>query len=85
METEAMAKLGSYCKAYVLKQLREFEQWENKLGESALSEDDVVYLQENYTVTSSVFLDENVVFDCVTEEWKTFCQRSLDFQVPVSP
>lgn len=42
------------------------------------------YLQENYTVTASVFLDENIAFDNVTPEWKSFCHDELNFSLPAT-
>ena len=44
---------------------------------------DLLYLQENYMVTDGVFLDENIIFDDVTPEWKDFCTHVLKFEVPV--
>lgn len=72
-----MATMGKYCKAYSLKQLREFSQWteqnENTRKEKKevedqefeinrqLTDDDFLYLQENYVVTDGIFQDENVI------------------------
>lgn len=49
---------------------------------TALHDDDVLYLQENYVVTDGIFKDENVVFDDVTEEWKRYCADALEFRIP---
>lgn len=94
-----MATMGKYCKAYSLKALRQFDQWiensENTRKETqqvdgqvvevkrVLTDEDIVYLQENYVVTDSVFLDENIIFDNVTPSWKEFCQTTLSFEIPV--
>ena len=48
----------------------------------ALTDDDFLYLQENYVVTDSIFKDENVIFDNVTPEWVEFCQENLGFEIP---
>jgi hypothetical protein len=40
------------------------------------------YLQENYIVTAGIYLDENVAFDSITEEWKDFCKNQLNFEIP---
>ena len=91
-----MATLGKYCKAYQVATLRQFEQWAKGVGhlknEGAgtsetvspreLNDDDVLFVQEDFTVTDGVFLDENVVFDQVTPEWKNFCKTELGFEVP---
>jgi hypothetical protein len=94
-----MAKMGKYCKAYLIKTLRQFGQWieksENTRVEKqhidgqevevkrVLKDDDFLYLQENYVVTDGIFKDENIIFDNVTPEWKDFCQKNLGFEIPV--
>ncbi|GAB1544779.1 hypothetical protein NUACC21_74550 [Scytonema sp. NUACC21] len=94
-----MATMGKYCKAYSLKKLREFSQWtervENVRKETKevdgnvvevsrqLTDDDFLYLQENYVVTDGIFIDENIIFDNVTPEWKDFCKTTLLFEIPV--
>ncbi|MUG96474.1 hypothetical protein F7734_30675 [Scytonema sp. UIC 10036] len=94
-----MATMGKYCKAYSLKKLREFSQWteraENTRKEKQLvdgkeveerrllTDDDFLYLQENYVVTDGIFKDENIIFDNVTPEWKEFCHKTLAFEIPV--
>ena len=93
-----MATMGKYCKAYQVKQLREFSQWQESVENTrlepqeidgkatkirrSLTEDDFLYLQENYVVTDGIFKDENVIFDCVTPDWETFCQKALGFDIP---
>jgi len=94
-----MPTMGKYCKAYSLKKLREFSQWtekgENTRKEKKevdgkeveinrqLTDDDFLYLQENYVVTDGIFQDENIIFDNVTPEWKEFCKNTLLFEIPV--
>ena len=84
-------KIGKYCKAYQLQDLLPFEQWpqtietlKNQSSElpPKLVPETIVYLQENYVVTYSVFKEQDIIFDQVTSEWKTFCQDVLDFQIP---
>ena len=93
-----MAKMGKYCKAYLLKQFRQFEQWHENIenvrkknqeveGQTVevngeLTDDNVLYLQENYIVTDGIFKDENIIFDNVTDEWKDFCHNILKFEIP---
>ena len=83
--------IGNYCKAYQLQDLSSFEQWpkvieilknqSSKLPPQLTSET-VVYLQENYVVTQSIFKERDIIFDKVTPEWKNFCQEVIDFQNP---
>ena len=93
-----MAMMGKYCKAYPIERLREFGRWtersenmrreKNKIDgaevevERQLTSDDFLYLQESYVVTDGVFLDENIIFDDVTPEWKDFCHHTLGFKIP---
>jgi hypothetical protein len=55
---------------------------EVKRTRAELHDDDIVYLQETYTVTDGIFLDENVLFDAVTPEWEEFCRGPLAFEPP---
>jgi len=93
-----MKKMGRYCKAYPVKQFRQFSQWSEQLQNTRLdssdtdnqqpkiprrlTEDDFLYLQENYVVTDDIFLDENVIFDSASPEWITFCTEILKFELP---
>lgn len=88
-----MKKMGKYCKAYEIQRLAEFPGWAEKAnsrgtqvsadGEIAKEQatSDFYYLQENFTVTDGIFLDEEVVFDDVTPEWIEFCRDTLKFEV----
>ena len=84
-----------YCCAFEVSRLREFPGWpkdgsrlvpgENghPSGDSdADSENDMVYLHQDFTVTRLIWHNEDVVFDDVTAEWKDFCVNSLKFKVP---
>ena len=93
-----MAEMGRYCKAYLASSFKEFPGWEPKLDNlrqpesddpnkepekrTELDDDDILYLQESLIVTDGIFLDENVIFDDVTDEWTTFCTETLEFAVP---
>ncbi len=93
-----MAEMGKYCKAYLAKDFGQFSGWSPNLAnlrqeqddegqESAkrteLKDDDILYLQENYVVTDGIFKDENIIFDDITDEWKKFCEGTLEFEIPV--
>jgi hypothetical protein len=93
-----MSTLGKYCKAYPLHQLRQFSGWTEERqnarrirkeidGETTeilreLTDGDYLYVQENFTVTDGIFLDENVIFSAVTPEWIEFCRNVLGWEVP---
>jgi len=80
-----------YCKAYHLKDFRQFASWsEGRINwkksadadDTQLGDDDVVFLHEDYTVTQSIWSNENVIFNNVTSEWEDFCDTVLGFKVP---
>lgn len=48
----------------------------------ALTDDDHLYLQENFVVTDGIFINDYIVFDDVTPEWLDFCKNTLKFEVP---
>ena len=93
-----MTTLGKYCKSFPLQRFREFPGWTENLrnarrvrqvidGEKVevareLSDADYLYLQENFTVTDSIFIDENIIFDRVTEDWVQFCVNVLGVRFP---
>jgi hypothetical protein len=96
---EEMAKMGRYCKAYPLPRFRAFSGWnenaqnarvEKRLVEGKeieapreLTDDAHLYLQENYTVTDGIFIEENIIFNNVSDEWVDFCKNQLRFEIPV--
>ena len=93
-----MEKMGAYCKAYPINRLRQFSGWTEKTENTRkvqtqvdgvevaapreLTEDDFLYVQEDYTVTDGIFLEQNVVFNNVTPEWVDFCTTVLKFEIP---
>ena len=95
-----MSKMGRYCKAYPVSRFRESGLWSEDLQHARsekkeiegvetqvpreLTDDDHLYLQEDFTVTDGIFLEENVIFSEVTPDWKAFCSESLKFEVPPS-
>jgi uncharacterized protein len=85
-----------YCKAYHLRDLRQCPDWkESKInwkerkedeqteGEpKGFSDEDVVFIHQDLTVTYSMWHSENVLFNQVTPEWEKFCAEVLKFKVP---
>lgn len=73
-----------YCKAYCLKDCRQFSGWsEGCLPESCdLPDSTVCYLWDDFTVVSSPVQDGGLLFDKVTPEWKEFCWNTLQFSLP---
>ncbi len=76
--------MRKYCKAYHLKDLRQFPSWGMHQQESDDLEDDaVVYLWDDFTVVKSpVLADQGVLWQSVTPEWEAFCKETLGFEIP---
>jgi hypothetical protein len=76
--------IRKYCKAYYLKDLRQFGDWTEKReeSESELSDESVVYLWDDFVVVRSPVLPGGVIFDQVTPQWQEFCQTTLGFEIP---
>ena len=85
----------NYARGYLLGDLRKFRNWrEEKInwkeainaGENGnsheLSDDDVVFLHQDFTVTHLIWPAENVIFNKNTPDWVEFCKRELQFKVP---
>jgi hypothetical protein len=83
-----------YCRAYYLGELRRFREWsesrlnwrepsapEGGAGDAALTDDDIAYLHQDFTVTKSMWHEESVIFNRVTPEWRAFCEAELGFAV----
>lgn len=58
------------------------ESADGKSEAGGFSDSDVVFLHQDYTVTYSMWRNENVVFDQVSPEWEDFCTRELQFKIP---
>jgi hypothetical protein len=76
--------IRKYCKAYYLKDLRQYSEWTEKREESEpeLLDEDVVYLWDDFVVVRSPVLPGGVIFDQVTEAWQEFCKTTLGFEIP---
>ena len=79
-------KIGNYCKAYLISDMRKFSGWienSDNFREELDSDDEIIlYLQEDYTVTHGIYLDENVIFNQVSDAWKEYCRSKLEFEIP---
>jgi hypothetical protein len=94
----SMAIIGKYSKGFPLELFRRFPEWsENRENARLIRKEvegdtveipreltgsDYLYLQENFTVTDSIFLDENIIFNRVTPEWIDFCVNELGIKFP---
>ena len=81
-----------YARAYLLGELRKFSDWREEKSKTIpadengnsheLSDDDVVFLHEDFTVTQLIWPGENVIFNQSTPAWIDFCTQELQFKVP---
>jgi ankyrin repeat protein len=82
-----------YCAAFPLEQLRGFPGWNSTLKDGLPSphtaaadadraEDQIVFLHHDYTVTKSIWRNEQVIYDQVTPAWIDFCSDVLGFRTP---
>ncbi|NOY59127.1 MAG: hypothetical protein GXO75_09360 [Calditrichaeota bacterium] len=87
----------TYCKAYKLRDLRQFSGWKENLenarnrsvgngslndDENLLTDESILYLHETFVVTDGIFGDKHIIFDKVGPEWIEFCKKKLNFAVP---
>ena len=87
-----------YSKAYHLRDLRSYPSWsevrlnskERQNGSdrpaahatNELSDDDVVFIHQDFTVTESIWHNENVIFNEINDSWREFCSSRLGYRVP---
>ncbi len=76
--------MRKYCKAYHLQDVRKFQEWDSQQisAEAALSDESVVYLWDDYTVTTSPIHQDTLLFTQVTPQWREFCSQTLHFTIP---
>ena len=84
----------AYCRGYAIGSLREFGSWKEDSAPSKqdadsdsasggrLSDDEVVFLHHDFSVTQTVLHGQKVLFESQEEDWKRFCRQSLGFKVP---
>jgi hypothetical protein len=80
-----MANLGRYCKAYYWKDLRNFPGLANVTpasGKEQLSDESILYLHDDLSLTSGIVCDEDVVYQNTEPDWQTYCRTALKFEVP---
>jgi hypothetical protein len=75
-----MPEMARYMKAYPVERLREFPEWHEAASE--LADRPFLYLQDDYSVTGGIFLNEEIVFSRVTPQWVEFCTHVLQFEIP---
>ena len=81
VNSSGQAARRSYCRAYTLGEVREFSGWTREQGERD-SDDTVVFLHRDLTVTRTIWPHEAVLWDGGSAEWQHFCAERLAFRPP---
>ncbi|HEX8139756.1 MAG TPA: ankyrin repeat domain-containing protein [Pyrinomonadaceae bacterium] len=68
-----------YCRAYMLSELKGYSGWDETRADW---NEKVVFIHEDFTVTKSMWQNENVIFKSLDAAWKEFCMDSLKFKAP---
>ncbi len=71
-----------YCKAYKLKEVRQFSQWSDLADDATQSDEDLCFVWDDFTVSDNCFDKTAVLLSQVTPKWQTFCEESLHFALP---
>lgn len=71
------AATRTHCKGVRVADVRGYAGW--SAGADDLSDEDVVYLHQDLTVTRSIWPGEQVIFADGTPEWRGYCERALGF------
>lgn len=76
--------MPTYCKAYLLADLRRFASWSSVADarQASLADDTVCYIHEDLRVTETCFVSDPNLVAHVTPEWESFCRGELQFEVP---
>lgn len=81
--SSGQAATRPYCRAYPLKALRQYAGWREAATDGEpLADDTVVFVHRDYSVTRSMWLREDVVFEGTSPDWQRFCVERLAFQPP---
>jgi ankyrin repeat protein len=71
-----------YCKAFRMADLRRYPGWAQAGPAAELTDDDVVFVHDDLTVTRSMWREEDVVPVDGGDAWARFCRDELGFRVP---
>lgn len=80
------AETRRYCKGVRVADLRRYDGWseghDEAAGQAPLSDENVVYLHQDFTVTRSIWPGAQVIFTDGTPQWRRYCERTLGFALP---
>lgn len=85
--TDGSEQQRPYCRAYPLAALQQFAHWPRsgdgeRAAMPAQDADAIVFLHRDFSVTGSIWAGESVIFDDVSDDWRTFCVQQLQFSAP---
>jgi len=59
-----------------------FDPSNNVYADGSLTDDKIVFIHQDYSVTESIWHNENVLFAGADSAWKEFCTAILKFKIP---
>lgn len=71
-----------YCRAYPLRELREFPGWPAGAGGDGDGPEAVAYVHDDLSVTASIWRGDDVLLAADAEGWAEFATARLGFEVP---
>lgn len=72
-----------YCKAYHLRDLQQFQGWEELAShDHNAASDAIVYLWDDYTVARSPIHHDSSIVAQTSPRWQEFCTQALKFVIP---
>jgi hypothetical protein len=84
--SSGQAATRPYCRGYRLGELRRCPGWQERSNQdtrSTVSDDDIVFVHRDFSVTHSIWPNEAVIFDGDSAEWRRACAEQLGFRPPV--
>src|SRR5207244_13266893 len=75
---------SNYCKAQLVKDLKCFAPLERAVRNLQIpfDEDTVLYIHDDYIVRNGILVEYLVIFDDVSEAWRSFCYGRRGFECP---
>jgi uncharacterized protein len=54
----------------------------NETIDGDLTDDKIVFIHQDYSVTESIWRNENIIFDGADASWREYCTELLKFKIP---
>jgi hypothetical protein len=84
-----MSQMSKYCKAISIETLKEFKSWPEDVtrlltaeASSSKPSSGYLFVHDDFRLTRSIFLDEDIILNNPTSDWVAFCKDKLQLEVP---